>query len=101
LSYTNEILAGQQLPELNESAAASGTSRPQGASRSSNQTAAPSPATLDQAVLSPTAASIAQALSGSDVRLDKVSALQQTIAAGTYAVPSADVAGKLMDALLK
>jgi anti-sigma28 factor (negative regulator of flagellin synthesis) len=41
-----------------------------------------------------------QAMSGSDVRLDKVIPLQQAILAGTYSVPSADVAGKLMDALI-
>jgi negative regulator of flagellin synthesis FlgM len=55
---------------------------------------------VDQASLSPTASLVAQALSGSDVRTEKVTALQQSIAAGSYNVPSSDVAGKLMGALL-
>jgi negative regulator of flagellin synthesis FlgM len=102
LSYTNGISAGQQLPELNESTAASSANRAESASLASHQTKAADQATqVDQAVVSSTATGIAQALSGSDVRMDKVSALQQSIAAGTYAVPSADVAGKLMDALLQ
>jgi len=43
---------------------------------------------------------VAQALTGSDVRADKVAALQQSIAAGTYNVPSSDVAGKVLSAML-
>jgi negative regulator of flagellin synthesis FlgM len=42
---------------------------------------------------------VLQALSGSDVRTEKVAALQQSIAAGTYNIPAADVAGKLIGAL--
>jgi flagellar biosynthesis anti-sigma factor FlgM len=36
----------------------------------------------------------------SDVRADKVAALQQQIAAGTYKVASGDVAAKLVESLL-
>jgi len=44
---------------------------------------------------------MAQALSNdNDVRTDKVAALQQQIAAGTYNVPAANVADKLMNTLL-
>jgi negative regulator of flagellin synthesis FlgM len=43
---------------------------------------------------------MAQALAGSDVRSDKVAALQQAIAAGTYNVPAADVAAKVMGSLM-
>jgi anti-sigma28 factor (negative regulator of flagellin synthesis) len=39
-------------------------------------------------------------LSGSDVRADKVASLQQSIAAGTYSIPSSDVAAKVLNALL-
>jgi negative regulator of flagellin synthesis FlgM len=55
----------------------------------------------DKASLSSTAGVVAQALAGSDVRAEKVAALQQSIAAGTYSVSSSDVADKLMSALLK
>jgi hypothetical protein len=39
---------------------------------------------------------IARATMGSDIRFDKVAALQQAIAAGTYSVAAADVADRLM-----
>jgi negative regulator of flagellin synthesis FlgM len=44
---------------------------------------------------------VGQALSGSDVRMEKVAALQQAIEAGTYNVSSSDVADKLISSLLK
>ena len=59
------------------------------------------PGGSDGAKLSTTAGVIVQAFAGSDVRLAKVAALQQTIAAGTYSVSSSDVADKLMTALLR
>ena len=37
----------------------------------------------------------------SDVRADKVEAIRQAIAGGTYAVSPADLAGKLIDHLLQ
>jgi len=54
----------------------------------------------DEARVSSTASAVLQALSGSDVRTDKVAALQQSIAAGTYSVPASDVADKVLSALL-
>lgn len=51
----------------------------------------------DQASLSAAAALAGQ--DGSDVRLDKVQALQKAIASGSYNVSASDVAGKLLDAL--
>jgi flagellar biosynthesis anti-sigma factor FlgM len=44
---------------------------------------------------------ISQASTGSDVRFEKVAALRQKIAAGTYCVPAANVAEKLMDEMQK
>ena len=55
----------------------------------------------DQTIISSTSELLAKALSGSDVRLDKVQPLQDAIAAGTYHVSSSDVADKLISALLK
>jgi flagellar biosynthesis anti-sigma factor FlgM len=72
-------------------------------SKSTQTSAAGSTASsgVDQASLSSTGGLIAQALSSeSDVRMDKVTALQSTIAAGTYNVPASSVADKLMSALL-
>ena len=37
----------------------------------------------------------------SDVRIDKVAAIQQALASGSYAVSASDVAGKLIDHLLQ
>ena len=56
------------------------------------------PVKVDQANLSVAGGLAAQG--GSDVRLDKVQALQQAIAAGTYHVSASDVAGKIVDSLL-
>jgi negative regulator of flagellin synthesis FlgM len=50
--------------------------------------------------LSSTGGLVAQALSGSDVRGDKVAALQQSIADGSYSVSSSDVADKIIQSLL-
>jgi anti-sigma28 factor (negative regulator of flagellin synthesis) len=41
------------------------------------------------------------ALSGRDIRTEKIAALQRAIAARTYHVSSSDIAGKLINALLK
>jgi len=53
----------------------------------------------DRADLSPASVLISQALSLSDVRSDKVASLRQAINAGTYKVPTADLAQKLAHAL--
>jgi len=55
---------------------------------------------VDQAVISSTSGLLSQALSGSDVRLEKVLPLQAAISAGTYNVSSSDVADKLISSLL-
>lgn len=55
----------------------------------------------DQTVLSSAGGAIAHALGGSDVRSERVAALQQAIASGTYNVSSSDVAGKMIQSLLE
>jgi|GEM_PF-3195357 len=58
------------------------------------------PIAPDQTNLSSTAGLVAQALESSDTRSAKVASLQQAIAAGTYNVPSSDVADKIIQSLL-
>lgn len=56
--------------------------------------------TGDEATLSGIGAAM-QSASGQDgVRLDKVAAVQQALAAGTYHVPPSKVANKVIDAML-
>ena len=55
---------------------------------------------VDEAELSIAVGVLAQALAGSDVRTDKISVLQQSIATGTYDVSSSKIASKLIEALL-
>ncbi len=54
----------------------------------------------DQANVSVAGGLAAQGTSDGDVRLDKVTALQQQIAAGTYRVSAGDVADKIVASLL-
>jgi len=54
----------------------------------------------DQATLSSAASLAASAAPDSDVRMDKVAAVQKALADGTYNVPASDVAGKMIDQML-
>jgi len=54
----------------------------------------------DQATLSSAGSEVSQTVSGSDVRTEKVAAVQAAIAAGTYQVPTSAVASKVVDAML-
>jgi negative regulator of flagellin synthesis FlgM len=53
----------------------------------------------DRTNLSSASGLIAHALEGSDVRSEKVAALQQAIASGNYHVSSSDVADKMIHSL--
>lgn len=55
----------------------------------------------DQTSLSSVGGMIAHALEGSDVRSEKVAALQKAIASGMYHVSSSDVADKMIQSLLE
>lgn len=103
MSYTNGI-GNSQNPFTAETNAASGpaqTERTAPVSVANAATAgAPGSIALDHAKLSGFGGALAQALTQSDVRMDKVTALQQAIAAGTYNVSASDVADKIISSLL-
>ena len=54
----------------------------------------------DRATLSNAASEVSQSLESEGVRTEKVAAVQAALAAGTYSVPAAAVASKLVDAML-
>jgi negative regulator of flagellin synthesis FlgM len=66
----------------------------------SGSPAASSALTGDTATLSSAGTEVAQTASDSEVRSDKVAAIQGALAAGTYNVPASAVAGKVVDAML-
>ena len=80
-------------------AAATGKDEPVKAAAAPVGSAAKINLPVDQAVISSTSGLLAEALSGSDVRLEKILPIQAAISAGTYDVPSADVADKLISSL--
>ena len=54
----------------------------------------------DEATLSSAASAAAQSAPDSDVRMDKVAAVQKALAEGSYNVASSDVANRMIDAML-
>jgi len=54
----------------------------------------------DQATLSSVGSEVAQTAADPEVRMDKVTAIQAALAAGTYNVPPSAVAAKVVDAML-
>lgn len=55
----------------------------------------------DLAQLSSIGTQVAQSASASDVRLDKVAAIQSALQSGTYQVPASDVAQKIVDSMIE
>lgn len=100
MSYTNGI---GNMPPVS-GAATPATTHVNDAAKTNRQdtSAAHAPAShADHTDLSSAGAVVAQALQGSDVRADKVAALKQAIDSGSYHVSSSDVAGKMIDSLLR
>jgi flagellar biosynthesis anti-sigma factor FlgM len=54
----------------------------------------------DRATLSSAASLAAQSAPDADVRMEKVTQVQQALASGTYNVPASEVAGKMIDQML-
>jgi negative regulator of flagellin synthesis FlgM len=108
VSYTNGIGSPQQfqqVPSAAEPAASSSANRTAkteaGAASVSASATFGNAVPVDEAKVSTAAGMIAQAMSGSDVRTEKVAALQQAIDAGTYSVSSSDVADKVIGSMLR
>ncbi|MBN9617898.1 MAG: flagellar biosynthesis anti-sigma factor FlgM [Acidobacteriales bacterium 59-55] len=102
MSYTNGVGGLQQLLSSMTSKATQ-PAEPASLPRQSGAAAAHSSGEnrVDQTSLSSASGLIAHALEGSDVRTEKVTALQQAIASGSYRVSSADVADKMIPSLLE
>ena len=103
MSYTNGI-GNSQNPFAAETNATNGPAQTERTASVSLSNAAASSApvsiAVDHAKLSGFGGALAQALTQSDVRMDKVTALQQSIANGTYNVSANDVADKIISSLL-
>lgn len=103
MSYTNGIGNLQQVLSSVTPATTQPTSQAtESANAATQHKTRTSPAEqADHTNLSSAGGMMAHALEGSDVRMEKVGALQKAIASGTYNVSSSDVASKLIDSLLK
>jgi negative regulator of flagellin synthesis FlgM len=92
MNVSNNLQALQELFSSPEVTEAAGKTSAQGAQRAEAGT--------DQATLSTAASMAAAAAPDSDVRMDKVAAIQQALASGSYNVPASAVAGKMIDQML-
>ncbi len=103
MSFTNNIGSLQQIVSSIATGEIKSSQQANATEKSTSVTTSGSANTVssDRANLSAASSVLAQALSGDDVRTEKVAALQQAIASGTYNVSSSDVADKLIQSLLK
>jgi negative regulator of flagellin synthesis FlgM len=101
MSYTNDISAAQQLSTLMTTPATAPRSQANVPVQSGVSVSGSNGLSDDQTSFSTAASLIAQPSGESDVRSERVSALQQAISAGTYNVSSSDVADKLIQTLVR
>ncbi len=94
MNVNNSLQGMQQLFSSQE------VDRPAGQTKTSGSGATQQQDGADRATLSTAAGIAAAAAPDSDVRMDKVSAIQQALASGTYNVPASEVAGKMIDQML-
>lgn len=94
MNVSNNLQGMQQLFSSQEVARTASQTNPSATS------AAQPEAGSDHATLSAAASFAAAAAPDSDVRMDKVTAIQQALASGTYNVPASEVAGKMIDQML-
>ncbi len=101
MSYTNGIGSPHQLSTPMTTAATAPWSSANVNTRSGSSVSDTNDLGDDQTNFSVAASQIAQPPDGSDVRSERVSALQQAISAGTYSVSASDVADKLIQTLAR
>jgi negative regulator of flagellin synthesis FlgM len=99
MEIRNNVEGLRTLLGVPSSTNAQGPQGTQGAASKSGASTAAQQLPGDHATLSSAGTQAAQS-EGTGVRLDKVAAVQQALAAGTYSVPAKAVAGKVVDAML-
>ncbi len=100
MSYTNGIGSAQLLlTAVSTTTAASRTQAGTAANGTGSAGSIQGGDGDDHTTFSAAGSLMAQPSGSSDVRMEKVAALQQAIAAGTYNVPAGDVADKLIKVL--
>lgn len=91
----NNTLNGlNSIPSLTPAGSQSGNSTPHGVP------APTSPVATDRATVSAVGSGIAQSSMDADVRWEKVTAIRQALADGTYNVPASAVASKIVDSMI-
>ena len=98
MRVTNEI---GNLPQAIGTAATEAAKPVSSGAAKSSSTVQTSTQSTDHAELSAAGSLISKALDGSDVRMEKVQALQQATASGSYQVSSSDVANKMIDSMME
>jgi negative regulator of flagellin synthesis FlgM len=104
MTYTSAIESSGQFsndPSVTSTTtiAIPASARTEAATRAASPSRAIDSIASDSAKVSLAGAMLSKASTGSDVRFDKIAALQQSMEAGTYGVTSATLAGKLIDSL--
>lgn len=92
MNVQNDLQGLQQLyssPEVRQGTGKAGASPGEGVGAGS-----------DRANLSTAASAASAATEDSDVRMEKVAAIQQALLNGTYQVPASEVANKMIDHML-
>lgn len=100
MSYSNGLGNLQHLLGNLATNASTNSKATEQTTASATSTSAPASKGVDGTKLSSASGLIGKAVAGSDVRADKVAALQQSIAAGTYNVSANDVATSIIASLL-
>jgi negative regulator of flagellin synthesis FlgM len=101
MSYTNSIGSANQLSTPMTTATTAPWSSTNIGTKSGNSASETNGLSDDQTSFSAAASLIGQPQGGSDVRSERVSALQQAISAGTYNISASDVADKLIQTLAR